>query len=298
MSTRRFMAALSDIIRLIRPVQWIKNTFVFLPLFFGGSLADPHAWLYSLAAFAAFCPAASAIYCLNDVIDAEADRAHPRKRRRPVASGAVSRTAALVTMLVLLILSAFVLYVADIPDAAIVIGVYVLINIAYCLWLKRIPILDVFIVAAGFALRVLAGGVACGIPVSPWIVLMTFLLALFLAFAKRRDDIIVASGNTAEMRPSSRSYSLPFLNQTLGILAAVTIVCYIAYTLSPEVVARLDCPYLYTTAIFVIAGILRYLQLAIVDNDSGSPTAILVHDVFIRICLLLWLATFAIIIYV
>lgn len=182
------------IIRLFRPAQWLKNGFVLLPLFFGGKVLDWECWRIAIPAFFAFCLMASAVYCLNDVRDVEADRIHPQKCRRPVASGAVSVATATGVMILLIAVSLAIALLlcgdAGIKVALVIAGYFVL-NVAYCLKLKYYAIVDVFVVAFGFVLRLLCGGVAADIPLSPWIVLMTFLLALFLAFAKRDRKSVV-----------------------------------------------------------------------------------------------------------
>lgn len=292
--------AVMEMIRLLRPAQWAKNIFVFLPMFFGGYLLDAAMWLSTVLAFASFCMAASAIYCLNDIIDAPADRKHPVKCRRPVASGMVSPAAAWVLFALLIIGAeavAFMSFGANDIKVAATVTAYLMLNVAYCFGLKRIAVVDVMAIALGFVLRLAAGGLACGIPLSPWIVLMTFLLTLFLAFAKRRDDVIIRRDTGTVTRKNTRNYSLEFLNMTLGVLAAVTLVCYVMYTVSPEVTERLHCSYVYVSTIFVLAGLLRYMQLAIVDEKSGSPTRILLHDRFIQACCVLWLLFFAAILY-
>lgn len=291
---------IGDIIRLIRPAQWVKNLFVFLPLFFGGRMLSGDAWAYAGIAFAAFSLMASAIYCLNDIRDAETDRQHPEKRRRPVASGAVPVYVAWIVMILLVAGSECICWLAlgDVDSrVGAVINIYLILNIAYSLKLKQVAIFDVFIIALGFVLRLLAGGVACGIPLSPWIVLMTFLLALFLAFAKRRDDVIIRERDGVVTRKTTHNYNLEFMNSVLCILASITMVCYMMYTVQPEVTARLGNNYIYISSILVLAGLIRYLQLAIVDEKSGDPTKILLHDKFIQLCCVLWILFFVLIIY-
>lgn len=288
------------IIRLVRPHQWVKNLFVALPLFFSGSLLDLWCWWQTFVAFLSFSLAASAIYCLNDILDAGEDRRHPVKRHRPVASGNVSVGAAYCAMgiLVLGALAVCCMLAGGRTYALMaIIGIYLALNVAYCLRLKRHAIIDVFIISFGFVLRLFAGGESCGIWLSPWIVLMTFLVALFLAFAKRRDDVVIRERTGQVTRGNTSDYNLAFLNQTLGLTGAITIVCYIMYTVSPEVGLRMGSGYLYLTAVFVIAGILRYLQMTIVDARSGSPTKILLNDRFIQGCVVMWLLTFATVIY-
>lgn len=162
---------------------------------------------------------------------------------------------------------------------------------------EKVAIADVFIVATGFVLRVAAGGICGDIKLSPWIILMTFLLALFLAFAKRRDDVQLYESQGILVRSNITSYNTAFLDQTLSVIGCVTIVCYIMYSVSPEVEQRFGCKYIYLTSIFVLAGILRYLQLSIVSNRSSSPTKLLLHDRFIQICIICWVASFVLIVY-
>ena len=170
-------------------------------------------------------------------------------------------------------------------------------NIAYCIRLKRVALIDVFIIAIGFVLRIWVGGIATGIGISQWIVLMTFLLALFLAFAKRRDDVVMYEESGVKVRCNINRYNLQFMNQAITIVSAVTMVCYIMYTVSPEVQERMQTSYLYVTSIFVLIGLLRYMQLTLVYVKSGSPTKILLYDRFIQLSILGWLLTFFVLIY-
>lgn len=290
----------SSLIRLLRPQQWLKNGFVFLPMFFGGRLLDIHCWFEAIVAALAFSFAASAVYCLNDIKDIEADRLHPKKCKRPLASGNISVAQGVCLLVASVIVSfAVAIFGGGLTGGplALLLALYIAINVAYCYKLKQYAIIDVFIVAIGFVMRVVAGGVACDIWLSPWIVSMTFLLALFLAFAKRRDDVVLYQSGVPVTRSNTLRYNLDFLNQTLGILASITMVCYIIYTVQPDVVARMGSQYVYISAVFVLAGILRYLQLAIVDARSGSPTKVLVRDRFIQLCIFCWLSTFLIVIY-
>lgn len=291
---------MKEIIKLLRPQQWLKNGFVFLPLFFDGKLMDLECLMAALWAFLAFSLAASGIYCLNDLIDVEADRRHPKKCKRPIASGAVSKTVAMLLVAVCLVASMSVCFLlgSEVRMAVIlVVAGYFVMNIAYCLRLKQKAIVDVFVISVGFVLRILVGGIATGVVLSQWIVLMTFLLALFLAFAKRRDDVVIYEGTGVLPRKNVDRYNLPFMNQVIGIVSAITIVCYIMYTVSPEVVSRFNSQYVYVTSVFVLAGIVRYLQLTIVDVKSGSPTKVLAHDRFTQLCIGLWIVSFVAIIY-
>ena len=284
----------------MRPHQWLKNVFVFTPLFFDRHLTGWHYLWPCIVAFIAFCLAASGIYCFNDVHDAASDRQHPVKCMRPVACGAVSKRMAYATMVTLWMI-AFSLTALALSDRQKgVVGVllfYVVMNLAYCVKLKQIALLDVFIIATGFVLRIVAGGLATGIVLSHWIVLTTFLLALFLAVAKRRDDVAIYETSGIKARKNVAQYNLDFLNQSIAVLGSITIMCYILYTVSEEVVERIGSRYLYGTSVFVLAGILRYMQLTLVDRKSGSPTKVLLHDHFIHVCIAGWIVAFTIILY-
>ena len=289
-----------DIARVIRPQQWIKNVFVLVPLFFGGSLLDSTDIIAAVTAAMAFCFISSSIYCLNDIIDVEDDRRHPTKCHRPIAAGKISVAQAYVMMALMVALSFG--SVALLGEYALgvgaVVGLYLLMNVAYCLVLKRYAILDVCTIAFGFVLRLFAGGIATGIGLSNWIVLMTFLLTLFLSFAKRRDDVLKMNLTGHAPRKNTSRYNLDFLNQAITITATVTLVCYVMYTVSPEVEQRIGTRYLYLTTVFVIIGILRYLQLTLVDNKSGDPTKAMLHDRVLQAVVLLWFLAFLLIIYI
>ena len=284
---------------LIRPQQWIKNGFVLIPMFFGGRLLNADDVIASVVTFFAFSFAASAIYCFNDIVDVDADRRHPVKCHRPIASGAVSVPTAYALMAVLALLSALLLFFLPqrAGETAGIVAFYFLLNMAYCLWLKRHAIIDVCTVAFGFVLRILAGGMACNVAVSNWLVLMTFLLALFLSFAKRRDDVLRMNETGEPPRRNTIRYNLTFVNQAITITGTVTLVCYIMYTVSPEVVSRFHAPYLYLTSIFVLVGLLRYMQLTVVDEVSGDPTKILLRDRFTQAIVVAWIMAFLLIIY-
>ena len=284
---------------LIRPQQWIKNGFVLIPMFFGGRLLIADDAIASVVTFFAFSFAASAIYCFNDIVDVDADRRHPVKCHRPIASGAVSVPTAYALMAVLVLLSALLLFFLPqrAGETAGIVAFYFLLNMAYCIWLKRHAIIDVCTVAFGFVLRILAGGMACDVAVSNWLVLMTFLLALFLSFAKRRDDVLRMNETGEPPRRNTIRYNITFVNQAITITGTVTLMCYIMYTVSPEVVSRFQAPYLYLTSIFVLVGLLRYMQLTVVDEVSGDPTKILLRDRFTQAIVVAWIMVFLLIIY-
>jgi len=251
--------------------------------------------------FVAFSLAASSIYCFNDIMDVEADKLHPKKSKRPIASGKITLPQAYAAMFVLIvaaILSLFALPNGSARTGTIaIVVIYYVMNIAYCLGLKHIAIIDTFIISTGFVIRVLAGGISTGTWVSQWIILMTFLLALFLAFAKRRDDVVIFNNCGKKMRKNITRYNLEFLNNAISIIAAMTMICYIMWTMSQAVIERLGTEQLYITSIFVLLGMMRYMQLTIVDAKSGSPTNILQRDKFIHLCILGWIVSFIVIIY-
>lgn len=292
---------IKNILRIIRPHQWIKNVFVLVPLFFGGSLMDGSDIVASAIAFVAFSFIASAIYCLNDIVDVADDRRHPVKCHRPIASGKVSIAQGYAMMAAMAVLSFGCVAMLEWVTAwrvACVIGFYFCLNIAYCLWLKSYAVVDVCVIAFGFVLRLLAGGLATEIPLSNWIVLMTFLLTLFLSLAKRRDDVVKMNQTGHAPRHNTIRYNLEFINQAITITATVTLVCYIMYTVSPEVEQRIGTHYLYLTTVFVLLGILRYLQLTLVDNKSGDPTRAVLGDRMLQAVVLLWLLSFLLFIYI
>lgn len=296
------MTYMNNILKLIRPHQWLKNVFVLIPMFFGGSLLDPEDIRASLLTFLAYSFVASSVYCFNDINDIEADHRHPVKCKRPLASGAVSMGTAWMLMALMFVLAA--LMTALLGDRGHILKVggvllfYYILNICYCAKLKQYAIVDVCIVAFGFVLRVLAGGFATDITLSKWLVLMTFLLTLFLSFAKRRDDVLRMNETGEPPRKNTIRYNLTFINQAITITASVTLVCYIMYTVSPEVVARLGSDLLYLTSVFVLLGLLRYMQITVVDKKSGDPTKIMLRDRFTQLVVVLWALTFLILIYI
>lgn len=287
-------------IQLLRPLQWLKNVFVFAPIFFSNNLLEMKYLIPTLFVFISFCFITSSIYCFNDIRDAEADRQHPKKCKRPIASGAVSIKGGYSMMALCCILAFAVLLLVQSPNSLflyLIIGGYWLMNIAYCLKLKQYAILDVSIIAIGFVMRVLIGGLASNIWVSQWLVLMTFLLTLFLALAKRQDDFSLFEQTGKKPRVSITGYNKEFINEAIGIVLAITMVCYIMYTMSDEVIERIGSEYLYLTSGWVLIGLFRYMQKTIVYGDSGSPTKTLYHDHFIQVCIIGWIMSFIAIIY-
>ncbi|WP_261512921.1 decaprenyl-phosphate phosphoribosyltransferase [Chryseobacterium paludis] len=288
-------------LKLLRVEQWVKNLFVFVPLFFSGNIKNLDLLSKSIFAFIIFSLAASMVYILNDYNDIEADRQHPEKRRRPLASGAISKSKAIGVLIGLIVVDIFLVLFAQfyfeevLWKFATIIGFYFVMNLAYTFKLKHVPIIDIFIIATGFVLRVLAGGYITGISISQWAVLLTFVLALVLAIGKRRGELINAqvSGKT---RRALDGYNVQFADIALSISVTLAIICYLMFTLSPEVQAKFHERVFYTV-IFVVFAFLRYLQQTLVYNRTESPTKIVYRDRYIQVTLLLWVATFLIQIY-
>lgn len=282
------------ILSLMRPHQWVKNAFVAAPLFFTPSAVSAESVWTVLGGLACFCVLSSGVYVLNDLLDREADRQHPDKRLRPLAAGTVSVATAII-MIVLLVggglLGAALL---DLDFAKIALA-YFLVNLAYSTFLKRMSIIDVLLIALGFVLRVYAGSALIGVVPSVWIISCTMLLALFIALAKRRDDLVKGLGN--EHRGSLAGYSKRFLDTSLAIVLAALLVSYLLYTTQPENRANFGTDYLFVTTPFVIAGVLRYLQITLVEERSGTPTRVVLTDPFLRCAVLGWIAAFAVLIY-
>jgi len=291
---------LKPIIQLMRPEQWVKNFFIFLPVFFSGQLWNVQMLLSCAVAFFAFSFAASSIYCFNDIFDTKTDREHPIKCKRPIAAGTISIRLAYSIMAACFLISLIIVLLFGNESKYFVSGlilVYYVLNIAYTLFLKKIAIIDVMVIAIGFVLRIFVGGIATGIQLSEWIIIMTFLLALLLAFAKRRDDVVIYEKTGIVMRKNTNRYNLAFMNQILSVIASVIIIAYLMYTLSPAITKQFNSQYVYLTSFFVIAGIIRYLQISIVDSNSENPTKILYRDRFIQFCIIGWIIAFLIIIY-
>jgi len=282
-------------LRLLRPHQWIKNVFVLIPAFFAGKIALLASDYKLAVAFISFCAIASSVYIFNDIYDLEKDKLHELKRSRPLATGAVSIKTAIVLMLILAAVAVGSSLLVSLTFFYVIAG-YFALNLVYSLVLKHVSLIDISLIAVGFVLRVLAGGIAAQVPVSKWLILMTFLLASCLALGKRRDDLLL-DVDKHDLRPSLKGYTLPFIDTCLIVLGGTTIVCYIMYTVSEDVVKRLHSDHIYLTAVFVIIGILRFLQIAIVEQKSGSPTLILLKDTMIQTMIGLWFVAFLVILY-
>jgi 4-hydroxybenzoate polyprenyltransferase len=287
---------MKEILKLIRVHQWTKNLFVFAPLFFSGMFLNLIKLQEATLGFFSFSLAASSIYILNDLFDIEKDKLHPTKKNRPLAAGSIAKSSAIIILILFLTASLSISFIIN-KGLFTVICIYIILNIFYSLGLKQISLIDVFIVAIGFVLRVAAGGVLTGIQVTHWLYIMTFLLALFIALAKRRDDVLILNDTGSEMRKSVKGYNLEFISSSISILCAVLVVSYLIYITSPEVVTRFNGKHPYISTIFVILGVLRYLQITVVEQKSGSPSKIVLKDIFLQIVLILWVLFFVTIIY-
>ncbi len=289
------MTKIRDYIELMRVPQWVKNLFVLAPAFFSGNLDNPDIFITNIIAFGIFCLTSSAIYCFNDIIDINSDRLHPEKRNRPIASGVIHKSVAHIIAINFAILSIIWSYIAINQAFSKIISIYIIINVLYTLNLKRIAIIDVCVIGFCFILRLYAGSVASGVPLSRWIIIITFLLAIFIALGKRRDDLILSQLNGRQLRQSLSGYNLKALNISLCTLAIAIIVLYFIYSINPTM--PIYAENLYLTGVFVTLGISRYLFLTIIKNKAGSPTKILFKDKMLQLCILGWMVTFAIILY-
>lgn len=261
----------------MRPHQWVKNLFIFAPLLFGRKLTDISAIGAALAAFFVFCLLSSSLYIFNDWVDADEDRAHPEKRHRPISSGELPVTAALLFSATLAA-GALVLAWWLGANFAAVAGVYFVLIIAYSLSLKRLIVLDCIVIASGFVLRVVGGAVAISVVPTHWLIACAFLLALFLAFSKRRQELLTLSNNAVEHRKVLGQYTVAYLEQANIILIGAAIVSYALYTVAPETVARFGTDALIYGTVFVIYGMLRYLALINNPENGGNPSKMLLHD--------------------
>jgi 4-hydroxybenzoate polyprenyltransferase len=287
---------MENFLRLIRVHQWVKNLFLYVPAFFGGVLLNQDILLILTVGFFAFSFVASAVYILNDYKDIEKDKLHPEKKDRPLASGAINKKQALIIFIIMLLVGLSIAYFLNIYFFLIT-AFYFIMNIAYTLKLKDTPIIDVSIISTGFLLRIFSGGVISGVIVSKWLIILTFLLAMLLALAKRRSEYkVFLTGKN--IRKSIKGYNIEFINVSMVMMASVTVVSYIMYTVSTEVIQRIGNDYIYITSFFVILGIMRYLQLTLVYDRSGSPTKVLLKDRMTQVLILGWILVFAILLYI
>jgi 4-hydroxybenzoate polyprenyltransferase len=279
-------------IRLLRVEQWVKNAFVFAGVLFSGRFADPASLMRATLAFVAFCATSSGGYIDNDVVDREADAHHPRKRFRPVAAGTIGVTAARGLQGALNLAGLLLAYAAD-ARVALCVVLYAALTAAYSRWWKHVVVLDVMVIATGFVLRVVAGCAAIDIAPSHWIVLCTFMLALYLGFGKRHHEMQSLAGNLAGQRPVLASYSLGLLDQLSGATSALALVCYLMFTIWPDTVARHGTANLVYTVPIVTYGIFRYQVLVRRGAGPDDPSSALLTDRHLLATAVLWVAAVA-----
>ncbi len=293
----RAQTRVAAMVGLLRVPQYVKNGFVFLPLFFAGEFTRIDLLLKDLLAFMAFCLVASSVYVFNDIRDVREDLNHPTKRHRPIASGQVTLPIACATLTALLV-AGFALAALFLPPrVCVLLIVYVVLNGLYSVRLKHVPVIDITAIAVGFVIRLFVGSAATEVPLTVWIITMTFLLALFIGFAKRRDDILISQNQSQMVRKSIDGYNLEFVNAGMVVMASVIVVSYIMYTITPQITAKFKSDKLYLTTLFVILGVLRYMQITFVAQKSGSPTRILLGDGLLQLIIACWILMYAVIIY-
>lgn len=283
------------ILRTMRFRQWTKNVFVLSPLLFSKHLFDGDIVLFAVAGFFLFSMIASAIYVLNDIVDAATDRRHPVKKLRPIASGALPAPVAgmAVTLLVpVTLVTAFLIH----TQFALVLCIYFVLNVVYSYMLKRAVIIDVMTIAASFVLRIVAGAVIIDVPISEWLLICTSLLALFLGFSKRRHELTVMEDDAHIHRPVLMEYSTYFLDQMISLVTASTLICYILYTVSGETVGKFGKELLYTVP-FVLYGLFRYYYLVHQKQTGGDPTTEFLTDKPLLLNVFLWASSVIVIIY-
>jgi 4-hydroxybenzoate polyprenyltransferase len=287
---------MKDLIISIRPGQWIKNLFVFAAPVFGRALFRPGSALRTSAVFAIFCLLAGGLYLVNDVLDAAADRVHPRKSLRPIAAGRLRPGTALTAAAGLILIG---LGTAALLDLRVLLAgaAYVALQGAYSLALKRIVILDIFLVASGFLIRVAAGGFASGVIPSSWLLVCTTLLALLLAVGKRRHELLTLEAKSGDHRSVLREYTPALLDQMIAVVTAATVVAYALYVMAEDTATRFGSGRLLWTAPVVLYGIFRYLYLVYRKGEGGSPEELIVRDVPFLVSILLWGALSAVLVY-
>jgi 4-hydroxybenzoate polyprenyltransferase len=288
---------ISSLISVMRPHQWVKNLFVLAPLLFSGKLGNWDSLERALLACATFCLMSSALYIVNDIIDASADRLHPEKRHRPLASGALSIRAGLLAS-ILLFASAASIASSLGHTFAIFAGIYFSSTLSYCVVFKRTMIIDCILIAAGFVLRVVGGAVAIQVVASHWLIVCAFLLALYLAFSKRRQELLTLTDGAIQHRRVLGQYTVGYLEQVNTVLLAAVIVCYALYTVSPQTIGHFGTDSLIYGTVFVLYGLLRYMALARDTSASaGDAGKLLLRDGPLQLTVAAWAAYNAAVIY-
>jgi len=291
--SRTFMV---DFLKSLRPGQWTKNLFVFAALVFARAALIGPLFVRAVGAFVVFCLLSGAMYLVNDVCDLKADRLHPKKRLRPIAAGRVSprlAVAAALTLTAAALAGAFILR----PLFGLTAVLYAVLMLAYSFALKNVVILDVFLIAAGFVIRVVAGGVAISVPLSSWLIICTSLLSLFIAFGKRRHEIVLLEDEAHLHRPILQEYSAALLDQMISVVTSSTVIAYSLYTVSDETVQKFGTSNLIFTTPFVLYGIFRYLYLVHQRGLGGNPEEMIFQDKPLAAAIVLWITAVVIILY-
>jgi len=280
----------------VRPGQWPKNAFLFAALLFSRNIFHPAQVLTSVLAFVIFCLASGTVYVLNDLLDMEQDRNHPKKQSRPLASGALDPEIGALAFSILLPASLLAAYLVN-GTFLLAVSAYLVLQIAYCTCLKKVILLDVFSIASGFFLRVAAGSAAIQVPMSKWLLICTIFISLFLALAKRRHELLALGEGAGEHRKVLEEYNLLFLDQMVSIATAGTIVSYSLYTLSEETIAKFGTSRLWLTVPIVLYGISRYLYRVYGHGDGGQPEELVWKDRPLLVCVAIYVVSVVLILY-
>ncbi|NPV82108.1 MAG: decaprenyl-phosphate phosphoribosyltransferase [Candidatus Aminicenantes bacterium] len=283
-------------VRTLRPKQWTKNFFVFVPLVFSVKLFDVNSLIISLKAFISFCLVSGALYTLNDLCDLKEDQLHPIKKNRPLASGQLTKRSAYVIIAVTAGASLALAFSINLNFLLIVLS-YVALQILYSSWLKHVVIIDIFMVAAGFFLRVIGGALAIQVEISSWLIICTILLALFLSMTKRRHEFLILVDKAREHRPSLKEYNPYLLDQMISVVTASTLIAYCLYTISDDTVRKFGSRNLIFTTPFVLYGIFRYLYLVHQKDQGGTPEEMILRDKPLLVNIILWIISILFILY-
>lgn len=284
------------VIKLLRVNHWVKNLFIFIPLFFSGNFLSSEKLIPTTIIFIGFSFTASFIYIINDIFDVEFDKIHPEKKNRPIASGKISIRQSLIIGIFVLVAGLIIVWNISINGLLLTIF-YVVLNFLYTIKLKQIPIVDFLIVALGFVIRILIGGEIGSIELTQWVIVMVFLLSLFIAVTKRRDDVYQYESFNKLNRKVVLNYTVEYMDNLITIISSTLLVSYLLFITSESVISRYPSKYLIISFLFVLVGVFRYNQITYVENKSGSPIKILFKDLFLQITLFLWVLVFFIVIY-
>lgn len=285
------MNVLINVIKSLRIKDWIKNVFIFAPMIFSFHLFQIEYIKSSLIAFILFGFIAGSVYIFNDLVDKNYDKNHPKKKNRPIASGNLSVRNAYLSIFVILTIDLYLIYKFNLKFLYISLF-YLVLNAFYSLVLKKLVILDILVISIGFVLRVMIGGYVNNIYLSPWILITTFLLAIFLALIKRRQELVKTENKSLTTRKILKKYNIEFLNQLISITTALTIITYIIYVIMPDVQRKFNSEYLYLTVPFVIFGLFRYLYLTYIKDMGENPADIILSDLAFTLNLILWVGVF------